>query len=169
MSCGILECIGERSKEEVALEDGVGLCQALLCLFKVKVYVESANKLADWIGVFVSLLSHDAHEILELLLVRRVAALCDGAVSVGDDCCGEVAQNPGARGLDGVDVGGREEEFGKGLAGGLVVEEGVEGPVDEPSAVLELSQRVVEETCVDLLADLLNFLHDVFPLFGEDV
>lgn len=169
MSGGILEGVGERGKEKVGLENGVGLGQTLLSLLKVKVDVESPDKLADGVGVLVGLLSYDAHKILELLLVRAVAALGDGAVSVGDYCGGEVAENPGACGLDGVDVGGGEEELGEGLAGGLVVEEGVQRPVDEPAAVLELGERVAEEARVDLLAHLLNLLHDILPLFGQDV
>jgi hypothetical protein len=48
----------------------------------------------------------------------------------GYDCGGEVAEDPGGGGLDGVYVGGGEEEFAEGFASVFGVEEGEEGPVD---------------------------------------
>lgn len=41
--------------------------------------------------------------------------------------------------------------------------------MDQPGTVLELCEGVVEETSVDVFADLCNLLHDVLPLLGEDV
>lgn len=169
MPCRVLEGVGERGEEKVALENVVCLGESLLSLLKVKVDVESVDELGDWVSVLVALLPHDADKILELLLVGHVAALGDRSVSVSDDCGGEVSEEPWAGGLDGVDEGGGEIEISEDFTGGLVVEEGVERPVKEPGTVLELGDRVVEESGVDVLANLLNLLHDVLPLFGQDV
>lgn len=48
----------------------------------------------------------------------------------GYNCNGEVAEDPGGRGLDGVYVGGGEEEIAEGFASIFGVEEREEGPVD---------------------------------------
>ena len=91
MPCRVLERIGKRGEEEIGLQNFVCLCQSLLGLLKVKVDVESLDELGNGVAVLVRLLSHDAHEVLELLLVSAVAALCDGTVPVGDDGGGEIA------------------------------------------------------------------------------
>lgn len=169
MSGGILECFAGSDKEEVAAQDLVGLAELLLSLFEVKVDVESLDKLADGVGVLVGFLSDNADQVLELLLVRVLAVLASGTVAVGDDSSGEVTKDPGAGGLDGVDVCGREEEVGELVACGLVVEEGEERPVDQPGAVLELGQGVAEQACVNVLADLLHLLHGGFPVGGKNV
>jgi len=78
-----------------------------------------------------------------------ILACVPGAAAVGDDGCGEVAEDPGAGGLDCVDEGGGEEEFADCISCGLVVEEGEECPVDEPGAVSELCQGVVKKFGID--------------------
>jgi len=169
MSGGILESVACGDKEEVAAQNLVGLGELLLSLLEVEVDVESLDKLADGVAVLVGFLSNDADKVLELLLVRVLAVLAGGAVAVGDDSSGEVTQDPGAGGLNGVDVCGGEEEVGELVAGGLVVEEGEERPVDQPAAVLELGQGVVEQARVDVLANLLYLLHSGLPVGGENV
>lgn len=169
MSCRVLESICDGGEEKVALQNLVGLGKFLLGFLEIKVDIEGLDEVGDGVVVLVALLSHDADEVLELLLVGTLAVLADGTVSVGDDSGGEIAKDPGAGGLDGVDVGWGEEEFGQSLAGGLVVEEGVERPVDEPGAVFELGKRVGKESGVDVLTDLLDLLHGVLPLLGQDV
>jgi hypothetical protein len=74
-----------------------------------------------------------------LLVLTRIAL----AASVGDDGCCEVAEDPWAGSLNGIDECGGEGEFDEGVAGGVVVEEGEERPVDQPCSVLELGERVV--------------------------
>jgi len=69
----------------------------------------------------------------------------------GYDCGGEVAEDPGGGSLDGVYVGGGEEEFAEGFASIFGVEEGEEGPVDEPRSVVELDCRIGERLELDLL------------------
>jgi hypothetical protein len=169
MSGGILESFACGDKEEIAAQNIVGLGKLLLGLLKVKVDVESLDELADGVAVLVGFLSDDADQVLQLLLVRVLAVLAGGAVAVGDDGSGEVTQDPGAGGLNGVDVCGGEEEVGELVTGGLVVEEGEERPVDQPAAVLELGQGVVEQARVDVLADLLHLLHGGFPVGGKNV
>ena len=169
MSGGILESVTGSDEEEVVAQNLVGLAELLLGLLEVEVDVESLDELADGVAVLVGFLSDDADQVLELLLVRVLAVLASRAVTVGDDGSGEIAQDPGASGLNGVDVGGGEEEVGELIAGGLVVEEGEERPVNQPAAVLELGQGVGEQACVDVLADLLYLLHSGFPVGGKNV
>ena len=49
-----------------------------------------------------------------------------------------------------------------------MVEEGEERPVEQPSAVLELSEGLVEEARVDDFFELVDFLHGGVPVYGED-
>jgi hypothetical protein len=158
MPRGIYKLIRMPEQKEVVLENLLALAELLLRLFKVKVNVEGLDEVGDRVAVLVSL--------LELLLVRVGVA---AAVAGGDDGGGEVAQDPGARGLDGVDVGGAEEGVGDFLARGLVVEEGEERPVDQPCAVLELCEGRVDEAAVDVLLDLADFLDGRVPVYGEDL
>lgn len=160
------EGIGSRNEEEVAPQHILGLTQLLLGLLKVEVNVQRLNEVGDGVGVFVALLANDADQVLQLLLVD--VAVLVGTVAVGDDGGGEVAQDPGAAGLDGVDVGGGEEKVGQDIASRVVVEEGEQRPVDQPGAVLELTQRVVEETGLDRVLDLLDLLHSTIPAGGQN-
>ena len=141
-------------------------------LLEVKVDEERFDKVGDGIAILVLLLSHHPHQILDLLLVvavRVALVLGAGSVAVGDDGSSQVSQDPRTRGLDGVDVWRREEELGEDFSGGLVVEEGEQTPVDEPCAVLQLGERVVEESRVDALLDFGDLLHRAFPVGGQDV
>ena len=160
------ECVGGAEQEEVILEDLLSLAQLLLRLLKVEVDVQGLDEVGDGVGVLVPFLAHDADEVLELALVLVAVA---GTAAAGDDGCGQVAQDPRARGLDGVDVGGREEHVGQRLAGWLVVEEGEQRPVEQPGAVLQLGERVVEQACVDLLLDLVDLLDGAVPVDGQDL
>lgn len=166
MPRGVDKCVCGAEQEEVVLENLLGLAELLLGFLKVKVNVQGLDEVGDRVGVLVALLADDADEVLELALVLvRVAAL----VAAGDDGGGQVAQDPGAICLDGVDVGGGEEHFGEGLAGGLVVKEGEQRPVQQPGAVLQLCEGVVEEAGVDLLLDLVDLLDGAVPVDGQDL
>ena len=121
MSRGIDELISGAEKEEIVFENLLCLAELLLGLFKVKVNVQGLDEVSNRVVIFVVLLADNAHEVLELLLILiRVA----GLVAAGDNGGSEVAQDPGAAGLDGVDVGGREEHVRKGFARGFVIKEG---------------------------------------------
>ena len=136
------KCIGSRNEEKVAPQHTLSLAQLLLGLFEIEIDVECLDEVGDGVGVFVVLLTHNADKVLELSVVETGVPV--RAVAVGDDGGGQIPQNPGAVGLDSVDVGGGEEKVGQGVAGRLVVKEGEKGPVDQPGAVLELTQWVVE-------------------------
>jgi hypothetical protein len=49
-----------------------------------------------------------------------------------------------------------------------VVEEWEERPVDQPGAVLELGERVVEEACVDGFFEFVDFFNGRVPVYRED-
>lgn len=169
---GVEELLRGGDKEEVGLEDLVGLDQAALSLLKVKVDVQSLDEGGDGVVVLVAFLAHNAHEILKLLLVVAVleaAAVLAGSAAVRDDGGCQVAQEPGAGGLDAVDEGLGEEELGELIARGLVVEHGEESPVSEPGAVLELGKGVAEKAGVDALLHLHDLLQCGLPVGGENV
>jgi hypothetical protein len=166
MPGGIDKCVSRAEQEEIILENLLGLAQLLLGLLEVEVDVQGLDEVGDGVGVLVPFLAHDADQVLKLTLVLVAVA---GAAAAGDNGSGQVAQDPRARGLDGVDVGGREEHVGQGLAGGLVVEEGKQRPVEQPGAVLQLGERVVEQACVDLLLDLVDLLDGAVPVDGQDL
>jgi hypothetical protein len=166
MSGRIHKLVRGAKQEEVVLENLLRLAELLLRLLKIKVDVQGLDEVGDGVAVLVALLPDYPDEVLELLLVLvRVAALA----AVGDNGGGEVAQDPGAVGLDGVDVRGREEHVGEGLTGGLVVEEGEQRPVDQPCAVLQLCEGVVEEARIDGLLELVDLLNGRVPVDREDL
>ena len=74
------------------------------------------------------------------MVLRGVSA----TVSVCDDGGGEIAEDPGAVRLNCIDICRGEEKLANGIAGGVIVKEREEGPVDQPCSVLELRERVVE-------------------------
>lgn len=172
MSCSLNERLGSALEEEVATQNNVGFAQLLLCTGKVKFEVERADKFRNRVRVLVALLPDDAYQILELLLILRAPSrniLCaNRAVPAADDGSGEVTQQPRAAGLDGVDVCRGEEELDQGVARWLVVEEWEERPVEKPCAVLELCERRAEESSIDGLANLCDFLHGVLPVGLQD-
>lgn len=121
------EGVCSSDEEKVSSKHLFGLDEFLLRFLEVEVDVQRLDEVRDGVVVLVAFLPDDAGQVFQLLLVHaRVPA----AVAVRDDGGGEVAQDPGAVGLDGVDVGGGEEELTEGVARWLVVEEGEEGPVD---------------------------------------
>ncbi len=159
------EGVGSRDEEKVSTEDLLSLDEFLLRLLEVEVDIQGLDEVGDGVVVLVPLLPNNTGQVLQLLVVQaRVAA----AVAVRDDGGGEVAQDPGAVGLDGVDVGRGEEEVAEGVARGLVVEEGEERPVDQPGAVLQLRERVVEQFRVDGLFGFVDFLHRYLPVRRQD-
>ena len=155
-----------RNKEEVGTEHLLSLDQLLLGLLEVEIDVKSLNEVGNWVAVLVVLLLDDTDDVLELLLVLSGVA-CTGAV--GDDCSGQVSEDPWAGGLDGVDEWRREEQVADGVARWLVVEKWEKCPMNQPSTVSELCEWVGVELRVDLLLNLLNLLHSGLPVGGEDI
>lgn len=162
---GLDKGIGGGGEEEVGAADVLGHAESLAGGVEVVGNVEGVDELGDGVGVLVGLLADVADDVLELLLLGgRVA----GTGAAGDDGGNQVAQDPRAAGLDGVDVGGGEEHVEDGLAGALVVEQGEQSPVDQHGAVVELSAGVVEELGVNVLADVLELVDGSVPVGRKD-
>lgn len=158
--------VGGRSKEEVASADLLSHGQGLAGSLKVVGNVQSADELGDGVGVLVGLLADVADNVLDLLLLDGAVAGATAASNNGGD---QVPQDPGARGLDGVDVGGGEEHVEDGFPGTLGVEEGEEGPVDQHRSVVELGTGVVEQLGVDVFPHILKFVNGRLPVGLEDL
>lgn len=157
--------ISGRSQEEVAAAYLLGHAESLTSSVKVVGNVEGVDELGDGVSVLVGLLSNISNNIFELLLLDgAVACTC----AAGDNGGNQVPQNPGARSLDGVDVGSREEHVQDGFPGTLKVEQGEERPVDKHGPVVKLSSRVVEESGIDALSDVLKLINSRLPVCGED-
>jgi len=168
----VQELLRGRDEEEVGLEDLVGLRQATLSLLKVEIDVKGLDESGDRVVVLVVFLAHNAHEILELLLVVAVletTAVLSRTAAVCDNGSGQVAEEPGSRGLDAVDESLGEKHLGELVARRLVVEHGEECPVCQPDAVLQLCERVAEQTCLDALLHLQNLLQRGLPVGGQNV
>lgn len=166
MPCSVDKGSSGLQQEEVVLQNLFRLAELLLCFLEVEINVQGLDEVGDGVAVLVALLAHYPDEILELLLVR---ALVTAGVPGGDDGGSEVAEDPGAVGLDCVDVGGLEQGVGDFFAGLLVVEKREERPVDQPGALLQLGERVGHEAAVDQLLNLLDFGYGRLPLGGEDL
>lgn len=162
---GVDEGVGGAGKEEVSAADLFGCVQGFARSVEVVRDVEGGDELREGVLVFIRLLADVPHDVLHLLLLQTGIP---GAAAAGDDSGDEVAQDPGAGGLDGVDVGGGEEHVEDGLAGGLGVEEGEEGPVEQHGAVIELGARVGEEAGVNALANIFELVDGAVPVCAED-
>ena len=164
MPCRLHKRIRGRGEKEVPLQHFLRFTKLFLRFFEIEIDVECIDEVCYRVTVLIPFLPDYTDKILQQFLVRICASR---AASVGDDGGGEISEDPGAVGLDGVDEGGGEIEVGEEVAGWFVVEEGEERPVDQPGTVLQLREGVVEELCVDCLFDLVHFFHDGVPLRGE--
>lgn len=158
--------VGGRGEEEVAAADLLSGAESLTSSVEVVSNVEGVDELGDGVGVLVSFLADVTDDVLELLLLSRAVARTGAA---GDYGSNQVAQGPRARGLDGVDVGGREEHVQDGVASSIKVEQREERPVDQHGAVVELSTGVVEQLGIDSFADVLELVNGRLPVGGENL
>jgi hypothetical protein len=141
MSGTLHKLLRQTRQKEITFQHRLHLRQPLLRKFKIKIHVQSIHKLGNRIGILISLLLDDSNELTNLfLVVVRISFAEMGCY----DCGGEIAKDPGWGGLNGVYVGGGEEEFAEGFAAVFGVKEGEEGPMDEPGAVVELECWVGE-------------------------
>ena len=166
VSGGVNEGVGGRGKEEVASADLGGGRESLTGSLEVVGDVESVDELGDRVGVLVGLLADVSDDVLDLLLLDGAVA---SATTAGDNGSDQVSQDPGARGLDGVDVRGGEEHVQDGLAGTLPVEEREERPVEKHCSVVELGTGVVEELGVDVFPHVLELINGGLPVGLEDL
>lgn len=157
--------ISGRSQEEIAAAHLLGHAESLTSSVKVVGNVEGVDKLGNGISILVGFLSNISNDIFELLLLdRAVACTC----AAGDNGGNQIPQDPGAGGLDGVDVGSREEHVQDGFPGTLKVEQGEERPVNKHGPVVKLSSRVVEKSRIDTLSDVLKLINSRLPVRRED-
>src|SRR3981189_1901405 len=106
MSRTLNKLVRQTSKEEITFQHRLNLHQLLLRQFKIKVHIQSIDKLSDGIGILVSLLFDDTDKLANLFLIGVRVTFAE----MGSDYCGgDVSKNPGRGGLEGVDVGGGEE------------------------------------------------------------
>lgn len=166
VSGGVDKSIGRRGKEEVASANLGGHGQSLTGSLEVVGDVKSVDELGDGVGVLVSLLTDVSDDVLDLLLLDGAVA---SATTAGDNGSNQVSQDPGARGLDGVDVGSGEEHVQDGFPGTLPVEEREKGPVEKHCSVVELSTGVVEKLRVDVFPHVLELIDSRLPVGLEDL
>lgn len=158
--------IGGGSKEEVAAADLSGHGEGLTGSLKVVGDVEGVDKLCDRVGVLISFLSDITDNVLDLLLLDGAVA---STATTGDNGGDQVSQDPGARGLDGVDVRCGKEHIQDRFPSTLPVEEGEERPVEQHRSVVELGTGVVEELGINVFPNVLEFIDSRLPVGLEDL
>jgi hypothetical protein len=132
MSRTLHKLVRQARQKKITLQHRLNLHQLPLRQVKIIVNVQSRDKLSDRIGVLIGFLFDDFDEVAELFLV----AVCIAFAQLGGyDGGSEVADYPGGGSLNGVYEGGGEEEFAELFAAVGGIEEGEEGPVDEPGSV----------------------------------
>jgi hypothetical protein len=142
MPCRVHKRLSSSNQEEIALQNLLRFTEFALCLLEVEINAKGSHKLGDRILIFVQFLLDNTHKVLELFLVLTGVTV---AVAVGDNSGSNVAEDPRAGGLNGVDEGGGEEKLDESITGRVVIEKGEEDPVNQPCSMLELGERVVVE------------------------
>ena len=138
----VQEIVLELAQEEVIPDDTLRELQLPLCGLKVKLDVEFLKELCDRVRVLILFELHDLDDLPYRMPYARAdrGGTCGArrlrlAREHGGD--GDVAQDPGCCGLNGVEVGGGEERLEEEGAACGVVEVDEEGPVHEPGARME--------------------------------
>jgi len=119
-------------KEEVVLHHLLALAQGLLGAIKVKVDVEGLHELGQRVTVVVRLLLDEGNNVLHRLTATALAQ---------DRRDSEVSQDVRAGSLDGLPVGGLQQDLEQQVTSILVVEEDEQTPVNDPSSLLEQLNR----------------------------
>jgi hypothetical protein len=158
--------IGGRRKEEVASADLGGHGEGLTGSLEVVGDVEGVDELCDRVGILISLLSDITDDVLDLLLLDGAVA---STATAGDNGGDQISQDPGARGLDGVDVRSGEEHVQDRFPSTLPVEEGEKRPVEQHRSVVELGTGVVEELGVNVFPNVLELVDSRLPVGLEDL
>ena len=135
--------IQTRHEEEIIDEHGLAIPELLLGAVKVKVDVEVLDEAGDGILVGVGFFLDHLDQVLH--------HVPPGAL-VDDDRSGQISQDPGARGLDGVQVGLLvEEQVDDQVLTLVVVEEDEQTPVDQPGPLLQRLQVAPEGALINEL------------------
>merc|ERR1719220_2235716 len=112
------------TREEVINQHGFAVPQLLLSTIEVKVDVEVLDEAGDGVLVGVGLLLDNFDQVLHDI---------PSCALVSDDSCGQVSEDPGAGGLDCIQVLLLvEEQLDNKVSALGVVKEDEEGPVDQP-------------------------------------
>lgn len=141
MSRTLNKLLRQTSQEKITLQHRLNLHQLLLRQFEIKINIQSRNKLSNRIRILIRLLLNDTNEFANLFLICIRITFAEMGSHYGGS---NVSKDPGGGGLDGVDVGGGEEEFAEGFATVFGVEEGEEGPVDQPRSMVQLYRWIRE-------------------------
>ena len=127
MSRTLDKLIRQTRQEKITFQHRLNLHQLLLRQIEIKIHIQGIHKLGNWVRVLIRLLLYNLDELAHLFVVIVRVSFAEMG---GYDCGCEVAENPGGGSLDGVYVGGGEEEFAERFTAVFGVEEGEEGPVD---------------------------------------
>ena len=125
-------------RKKICGEDGLALGQLPMRLLEIELDTEAIEELDDGVGVIAVL--HDPHKVLHepARLVLGSAGALDNAALAEEHGGGEVAQEMGGFGGDGLEVAFRLEELHHVLQSlGGVVPEDKEAPVEQPGALLQ--------------------------------
>lgn len=131
----------QTGQKEITFQDRLNLHQFFLRRFKIKVDIKRKDEFCDRVCVLIRFLPDNFDEVADLFLVGVCVAFAELG---GDDCGGDVADYPGTGGLNGVYEGRGEEEFAELFAAVGGVEEGEEGPVDQPRSMVQLYRWIRE-------------------------
>jgi hypothetical protein len=133
------ELILQRLQKVVRAQQALALAQLLLSAVEVIVDQQALDKLSDWIAIRIVLLLDDANQILEHV----------SSPWVRDNGRCEIAQNMRTVRLNCLHIPLREEKINNFVAvvrvcGHFGLEENEQAPMYQPSALLQLLQRIVE-------------------------
>jgi len=129
---------GLLAEKKICGKDGLAFGQVPMRLLDIKLDTEAIDK-PDY-GVGVIAVPHDPHQVLHepSRLVLGSAGALDDAALAEEHVGGEVAQEMGGFGGDGLEVAFRLEELPHVLQSlGGVVPEDKEAPVEQPGALLQ--------------------------------
>lgn len=132
----LLPCLAQ---EKIICDDALRELQLTLRGLKIKLNVKFFEELGDGVRILILFQLHNLDDLPYCVPHARAHWRRPGCARrlrparehSGD---GEVAQDPGCGGLDGVEVSGCEECFEEECAACWVVEIHKEGPMHEPSA-----------------------------------
>ena len=159
---GILdEVIKTRHQEEIINQHCLTITQFLLGPIKIEVDIQILNETRYGVLIGVGFLLDDLYEVLH--------NISPGAL-VSDDSGGEVSEDPGASGLDCVQIRLLVEEQIYDQVSSLgVVEEDKQAPVDQPGALLKCLEITTESALINEGLQPVEILQCSVPVLHEDL
>lgn len=162
---GILDkIVGKARQKKVVSHDLLGRGEAVLGRRKVKVDIQVLEERSDGVRVLVLFHLRDSDEITEVVstAARRV-----GVFAIENGGGNDVSQEVRARGLDSVEVRGREKHVEQPLECLAEIKVDKERPVQQPCPRLQLGERVGLR--VNHVLQVLNIRQRRLPLTRQDV